>query len=170
MERYLRSCPQCATAFEALTEHGICPTCNLHTRIDRNGIVIAIEEVHYADNLPVDHPHANSLIANVFETLEYGGGRIALGVRDGDYPPVIEVQRQLHERFCQIVDSLRNEVEGIDSNEVLEPWNDPEWIGSDYEESLKLSVVTWFEEGAHFALVCSFSADGGCIDAIVLPN
>ena len=165
-ETYARNCPGCATSFTAVTDCGVCPTCKLFSRVDRNGKLIVLIDAEYMGNLPNDDPNADGPLATLFENLEYGGGPIVTTARYDGTPSVDHVQQELLLRFQVVREQLTQEIPAIDYTTIDDPESHPDWIGSQFSESECLHVLTWHAGGMRFDIVCELTSDGGAIHAI----
>jgi len=164
---YSRTCPRCRKTFSAVTDRGVCPGCGLFTRIDRAGELVTLVESERMGNLPSrDETSAPDEILLILELVEFGGGPIVEGKRYDRFPAVSEVHRALLHRFNHLREELARRLPSIEYDVIDDPRVDADWIGTVFEESEALHVLSWLDRGARIDILCDLAADGGAIHAI----
>ena len=148
--------------FSAVSIRGVCPNCQLFSRIERNGKLIVITEIQYEGHLSND-PRSSSPLAFLFEALAYGGGEILSANQFGGCPPLDDVHRELLARFKDIRRGIADDLPDTQYNIVECPATHSHWGSTWFRDAEQLHVVTWIENSGRFDMVCSLTKHGGKI-------
>lgn len=160
-----RDCPRCEYRFVARSDRGICPSCQLFSRVDTEGKPVCVVRTYETVELN-DWPYesVDENFALVLQGFADGGGPLYLAERYDGFPVLSVVHKQLTHQF----DALRNSVERFVSkctfhdspNELLA-------LSREYEAAERLMVLRWGDGKERFDLVGCFTSDGGSIDALL---
>ena len=165
---YDRPCPSCGERFSASTDRGICPSCGLFSRVDRNGVGIGVLRTYHEVSLN-DWPYESvtAPFALVLQAFADGGGPLFLADRYDDYPVVNLVHSQLTSHFNELRTNVDVHVPNTTyRDDVTEP-NDMTVFPLEYSNAERVSVLTWYDGQTRCDLVRCLTSDGGSIDAIL---
>jgi len=160
---YTRDCPRCGTSFTAISERGVCPSCKLFFRRNRDGALVGIVPT-FESQSEFDWPFepVDDLCAAIFEAFHFGGGPIFVSDRHDHYPSVALVHDQLVEMFHKIKNSIKFHLP-----DTARYGYDVDTLPACYDNATSCDLVSWDHGGKHYQLVCYLSPDGGSIDAIL---
>ena len=161
---FSRRCPRCSTQFDAATERGVCPSCNLFSRVRRDGVHVGVSVTFDTPELP-DWPHGpiDILASAMFSTFADGGGPLVVSDRYDDYPAVSVVHQQLLAYFESFASSVNDQLpsgyhRGDGSHHSLP---------TDYANATEIHLLTWDDAEHHYDLICYLTDDGGHVDALL---
>lgn len=163
--RWDRACPRCDTRFNAASERGICPRCNLLFLCDRHGTLIGVVPLFVGRQFDWPISPVDDLCDAVFETLQFGGGSIFISARYAGYPSVAVVHSQLIEKFREITNSIAAH---LPAAAIFDNDDDP--LAPCYRDATSVKLVSWDHKGKHYQLICYLTADGGSVDVVIDRN
>lgn len=164
-EGYERRCPRCDHPFVASTDRGICPVCQLLSRIARDGTPIGLVRAYDSIELH-DWPHGpvDDTIGLVLHAFADGGGPLFVADRYDGYPLLSVVHQQLADRFLDLTEALR---QFIPTCELHTSPDDLVSLSSVYSNATRLISLRWFEDDGQRDVVECWTNDGGSVDALL---
>lgn len=163
-----RECPRCHRQFAAQTDRGICPSCGLFSRIDRNGTPVGVIRTYDTVELS-DWPYesVDEHFALALQGFANGGGPLFVAERYDDYPELAVVHKQLAMRFDELHHSVTKFVPDCTLRESPEEVNDLMALSPRYGVAQRLRAVSWLDNESRYDLVECLTTDGGSVDALL---
>ncbi|WP_160149726.1 hypothetical protein [Roseiconus lacunae] len=164
-EGYERCCPRCDNRFVASTDRGICPACQLFSRIARDGTPIGLVRTYDSIELQ-DWPYGpvDEQFGLVLHAFADGGGPLFVADRYDGYPLLSVVHQQLADRFASLTEALRG---FVPTCELHTSPDDLVSLSSVYSNATRLVSLRWYEGDSQRDLVGSWTNDGGSVDALL---
>ena len=164
MTTYSRTCPRCNSTFHAVSERGICPTCNLASLIRPDGSYVATRVMFTA--LDGDEPLCDGPLSNVYAAAAYGGAPLVESFRFEGFPTPEVCHGELRREFHRLKTLLESEIPDALFARITQPSSHSDWIGSAFEHAIELRTITWNDENDQVDLVCCLTENGGMIGVL----
>lgn len=162
---YERCCPRCYHRFVAATDGGICPECQLFSRVARNGTPIGLVRTCDPIELPDwTHGPLDDQVGAVMQAFADGGGPLYVADRYDGFPLLSMVHQQIADRFIDLQRSLRH---FIPNCELHTSPADIVSLSAVYSNATRLITLRWFENNSQRDVVECWTDDGGSVDILL---